>query len=113
MQQPQSPKHATAAEVERATMLLLDALHASGYVKPRRAVSAGENVSTLLVRRLHLSTRDVEFWLGILGPADHMENGGERWSSRLRSSRQTPSMSSIQRDVKKKLRLDRRASFFL
>jgi TrmH family RNA methyltransferase len=65
MQQPQSPKPATAAEVERATMLLLDALHASGYVKPRRAVSTEENVRRL-VRRLHLSTRDVEFWLGIL-----------------------------------------------
>ena len=64
-QQPQSPKPATAAEVERATMLLLDALHASGYVKPRRAVSTEENVRRL-VRRLHLSTRDVEFWLGIL-----------------------------------------------
>src|SRR2546421_1419072 len=34
--QPQNPKPATAAEVERVTMLLLDALHASGYLKPRR-----------------------------------------------------------------------------
>ena len=63
--QPQNPKPATAAEVERVTMLLLDALHASGYLKPRRAVSTEENVRRL-VRRLHLSTRDVEFWLGIL-----------------------------------------------
>ena len=65
VQQTQSPKSATAAEVERATMLLLDALRASGYVKPRRAVYTEENVRRL-VRRLHLSTRDVEFWLGIL-----------------------------------------------
>ena len=65
MQPLQSPKPATAAEVERVTMLLLDALHVSGYVKPRRAVSTEENVRRL-VRRLHLSTRDVEFWLGIL-----------------------------------------------
>ena len=65
MQQPQSAKPATAAEVERVTMLLLDALHASGYFKPHRAVSTEVNVRRL-VRRLHLSTRDVEFWLGIL-----------------------------------------------
>jgi len=65
VQQTQSPKSATAAEVERATMLLLDVLRASGYVKPRRAVYTEENVRRL-VRRLHLSTRDVEFWLGIL-----------------------------------------------
>ena len=65
MQQTQSPESATAAEVERATVLLLDALRASGYVKPRRAVYTEENVRRL-VRRLHLSTRDVVFWLGIL-----------------------------------------------
>ena len=47
------------------TVVLLDALLASGYIKPRRAVYTEENVRRL-VRRLHLSTRDVEFWLGIL-----------------------------------------------
>jgi tRNA/rRNA methyltransferase len=63
--QPRSVKRATAAETERATMLLLDVLRASGYDKPRRAVSTEENVRRL-VRRLNLSTRDIEFWLGIL-----------------------------------------------
>ena len=76
VQLPQGPKPATAAEVERATMLLLDALRASGYVKPRRAVYTEENVRRL-VRRLHLSTRDVVFWLGILRQIIRkMEAGG-------------------------------------
>ena len=77
-QQPQSLKPATAAEIERITMLLLDALRASGYIKPRRAVSTEENVRRL-VRRLNLSTRDVEFWLGILRQIKwKMESAGGR-----------------------------------
>jgi tRNA/rRNA methyltransferase len=58
-------KGATAGEVERITVLLLDALRASGYVNPSRVTSTEENVRRL-VRRLELSARDAEVWLGIL-----------------------------------------------
>jgi TrmH family RNA methyltransferase len=58
-------KAATAGEVERITSLLLDALRASGYVNPSRVASTEENVRRL-VRRLELSARDAEVWLGIL-----------------------------------------------
>ena len=58
-------KPATAGEVERLTATLFDALRVSGYVKPRRAASTEENVRRL-VRRLNLSARDIEMWLGIL-----------------------------------------------
>jgi tRNA C32,U32 (ribose-2'-O)-methylase TrmJ len=78
VQQAQSPKPATAAEIERVTTLLLDALRTSGYLKPHRAVPTEVNVRRL-VRRLHLSTRDVEFWLGILRQIMwKMEAGGGR-----------------------------------
>jgi tRNA/rRNA methyltransferase len=54
---------ATAAEIERMTMQLIEALHASGYVNP--AASTDERVRRL-VNRLRLPGRDVETWLGIL-----------------------------------------------
>lgn len=56
---------AAAGEVERITMMLLQALRASGYVNPRRTASTEESVRRL-VRRLKLPSRDVEFWLGML-----------------------------------------------
>jgi TrmH family RNA methyltransferase len=58
-------KGATAGEVERITSLLLHALRASGYVNPSRITSTEESVRRL-VRRLELSARDAEVWLGIL-----------------------------------------------
>jgi TrmH family RNA methyltransferase len=64
-QQSEKLGPATAGEVERLTVMLLDALRASGYVKPRRAASTEENVRRL-VRRLNLPTRDIDAWLGIL-----------------------------------------------
>ncbi|HZR56042.1 MAG TPA: TrmH family RNA methyltransferase [Terriglobales bacterium] len=54
---------ATASEVERMTMQLIEALHTSGYVNP--AASTDEKVRRL-VNRLKLPARDVETWLGIL-----------------------------------------------
>jgi TrmH family RNA methyltransferase len=54
---------ATASEIERMTMQLIEALHASGYVNP--AASTDEKVRRL-VNRLQLPARDVETWLGIL-----------------------------------------------
>ena len=56
---------ATAGEVERITATLLDALRASGYLKPGSAASAEEKVRRL-VRRLNLRASDSEVWLGML-----------------------------------------------
>ncbi len=64
-QQWEKLEPATAGEVERITVMLLDALRASGYVNPRRTASTEKNVRRL-VRRLNLPARDIEVWLGIL-----------------------------------------------
>jgi tRNA/rRNA methyltransferase len=56
---------ATAAEMERFTVLLLDALRASGYLKPDAGASSEEKVRRL-VRRLNLPAGDAEVWLGML-----------------------------------------------
>jgi TrmH family RNA methyltransferase len=63
--QPEKQKPATAGEVERITGMLLDALHASGYLKPRSAAPTQEKVRCM-VRRLNLSASDAEVWLGML-----------------------------------------------
>lgn len=56
---------ASAADIERLTVLLLDALNASGYVKPRTAASTEEKVRRL-VRRLRLTPADAMLLLGML-----------------------------------------------
>jgi TrmH family RNA methyltransferase len=63
--QSEKQKLATAGEVERITGMLLDALHASGYIKPRSGAPALEKVRRM-VRRLNLSVSDAEVWLGML-----------------------------------------------
>jgi TrmH family RNA methyltransferase len=63
--QSEKQKPATAGEVERITGMLLDALHASGYLQPRSAAPTKEKVRRL-VRRLDLSASDAEVWLGML-----------------------------------------------
>ena len=61
---PAKLKAAGAADLERFTALLLDALRASGYVNPRTAASTVQKVRRL-VRRLNLPARDAEVWLGM------------------------------------------------
>jgi len=56
---------ATSEEVERVTAILLDVLRGSSYMSPDRATSTEERVRRT-VRRLKLSARDAEVWLGIL-----------------------------------------------
>jgi TrmH family RNA methyltransferase len=56
---------ASAGEIERITAMLLDALHASGYVGRRRVADIDERMRRL-VKRLHLPARDTVLWLGIL-----------------------------------------------
>jgi tRNA/rRNA methyltransferase len=56
---------ADAEQLERITTQLLDALRASGYVKPR-ATTATEAKVRRMIRRLNLSAEDAELWLGML-----------------------------------------------
>jgi tRNA C32,U32 (ribose-2'-O)-methylase TrmJ len=58
-------KRSSAGEVERITTVLLQALHASGYVNARTEGSTEEKVRRL-VRRLNLESGDAELWLGML-----------------------------------------------
>jgi TrmH family RNA methyltransferase len=59
------PGSARAAEVERVTSLLLEALQASGYLGQRRTAAKEEKIRRM-VRRLGLSAADAEVWLGML-----------------------------------------------
>ena len=59
------PKPAASAELERITTMLIEALHASGYLG-ERAIAAKEEKVRRMVRRLELSSADAEIWLGML-----------------------------------------------
>jgi tRNA/rRNA methyltransferase len=59
------PNAAAAADLERITALLLDAMVASGYLKRKPTADAEERLRRL-VRRLKLPARDTVAWLGIL-----------------------------------------------
>jgi tRNA/rRNA methyltransferase len=70
---PEKHIAATAADLERLTLLLLDALRSSGYLKSttsasqrRRSAAPTDEKIRRLVRRLHLSASDAELTLGIL-----------------------------------------------
>jgi TrmH family RNA methyltransferase len=63
--QPETQKRATAGEAERITAVLLEALRASGYVKPSAAAPTAEKLRRL-VRRLNLQGADAEVLLGML-----------------------------------------------
>jgi TrmH family RNA methyltransferase len=56
---------ATAGHIELITTMLLDSLHASGYVNPRSRSRVEEKVRRL-VRRLNLSGEDAKVWLGMM-----------------------------------------------
>ena len=58
-------KIANAAEIERMTRLLFEALQESGYVKPRSTAATEEKVRRL-VRRMNLDPKDTELWQGML-----------------------------------------------
>lgn len=55
---------ASAGGEERISGVLLEALHASGYVNPISVASTEERVRRM-VRRLNLSSEDAELWLGM------------------------------------------------
>ena len=62
---PKQPDVATAAEYERITTMLLEALRASGFLSRRRVADSDERIRRL-VRRLNLQERDAVIWLGML-----------------------------------------------
>ena len=61
---PASDSHATAAELDRFSDLLLQALRVSGYAKPRD--NSLDKKIRRLVARLNLSAPDHELWMGML-----------------------------------------------
>jgi tRNA/rRNA methyltransferase len=58
-------KLASAGELERITTMLIDALRTSGYLG-QQPVAAKEEKVRRMVRRLDLSAKDAEIWLGML-----------------------------------------------
>lgn len=58
-------KLASAGELERITTLLIDALRTSGYLG-QKPVAAKEEKVRRMVRRLDLSAKDAEVWLGMV-----------------------------------------------
>jgi TrmH family RNA methyltransferase len=62
--QPEKLPPASAAEVERITTMLLEALEASGFLDLRRVRDSEQRIRRL-VRRLDLPARDAVIWLGI------------------------------------------------
>lgn len=65
LREPARLRPAESVELERVTELLIGMLGRSGYVNPRTRTST-ENKVRRLVRRLELSARDAEVWLGML-----------------------------------------------
>jgi TrmH family RNA methyltransferase len=63
--QSEKRKLATVGEVERITMMLLDALQASGFLDRRHVKDSDERIRRV-VRRLKLPARDTDVWLGML-----------------------------------------------
>ena len=58
-------KLASAGQLERITTMLIDALRTSGYLGQQRVAAKEEKVRRM-VRRLDLSAKDAEVWLGML-----------------------------------------------
>jgi tRNA/rRNA methyltransferase len=58
-------KLASAGELERITTVLIDALRTSGYLG-QEPVAAKEEKIRRMVRRMDLSAKDAEVWLGML-----------------------------------------------
>lgn len=62
---PEKLRLATGAEIERLIKVLLEALRASGYVKPRADAATEEKVRRM-VRRLKLTAEDSEVMTGMM-----------------------------------------------
>lgn len=62
---PASPRRAAAGELDRLAELLLETLSLSGYLHPPTTASTRRKTRRL-VRRLALSSRDAQIWMGML-----------------------------------------------
>jgi len=58
-------KFAASAKIELVTKNLMEALQASGYVKPGASAAAQEKLRRLILRQ-NMSSTDAELWLGML-----------------------------------------------
>jgi tRNA/rRNA methyltransferase len=56
---------ASAEDLERITLILMETLRASGYLE-RRVISDVEDRMRRMIRRMSLPARDAEVWLGLL-----------------------------------------------
>lgn len=65
VRQPKAAAAAESGDIDRLAALLESALSASGYLNPRTAASS-HNKLLRLVRRMNLTARDAEIWLGML-----------------------------------------------
>lgn len=65
IRQPKPPAAAESQDLDRLATLLESALSASGYLNPR-TVASSRNKLLRLVRRMNLTARDAEIWLGML-----------------------------------------------
>ena len=62
-------KAASSEETERITQVFVSTLSASGYTNPKNARSTELKIRRM-VRRLNLSSKDAEMWLGMLRQID-------------------------------------------
>ncbi len=76
---PRRPRRARAAELERLTELMLDALQRSGYLNPRTVTSTTLKTRRL-VRRLDLSARDAEILMGMFRQIIWKLSGNSSWA---------------------------------
>lgn len=77
---------AKAAEAERFTAVLLEALFASGYLSRRRVADAELRIRRL-VRRLNLPARDAVIWVGIMRQILwKLRTAGDEEKSKVRES---------------------------
>ncbi|MGH9504493.1 MAG: RNA methyltransferase [Terriglobales bacterium] len=70
---------ASGQEIERITTLLADVLSTSSYMLPQRAAETEQRIRRM-VRRIKLSARDVEAWLGILRHIQWQMRSGKKKS---------------------------------
>jgi len=78
--EPEKFPLASAAEIDRITAMLLDALHESGFLDLRRVADSEQRIRRL-VRRLHLPARDAVIWLGMFRQIVWKLRAGEQKSS--------------------------------
>jgi TrmH family RNA methyltransferase len=77
---PEKPELASAAELERITTMLLEALKFSGFLDLRTVKDADQRIRRV-IRRLHLPARDAIVWQGMLRQIVWKLHDGEKTSS--------------------------------